>query len=224
MHTDSSVLRISYAGTLAWYDPAIHPRPEYSWKNWFWGFKALRVDFTTRSGYYLFMGLQELLRRDISWQERVQVDLWGLIDRGNVEQVRKMGLENMVSIGGYLPKEESIRKLSQADVMFLPLESGRDGTRPIYIPGKLFEMLLLGKPILALAGASDCRDILERSGLSCAVAPDQPSAIADAIEKLYQNRHGLNRQFRPDQAYISGFSAAAKTQELAKVFDLVLNR
>lgn len=222
MHTDQSPLRIAYAGTLAWFDPAIHPRPQYSWKNWFWGFKALHVDFTTRSGYYLFLGLQELMRRDVQWQYRVRVDLWGLIDKGNVEQVKKMGLENMVSIRGYSPKEESFRKLSEADVMFLPLESGRDGNRPIYIPGKLFELLLLGKPVLALAEPSDCREILERSGLACLALPRNPAQVADAIEHLFKHRHELQKYFSPETDYIEGFRAASKTGELAAIFDRVL--
>jgi glycosyltransferase involved in cell wall biosynthesis len=222
MHTEKNLLRIAYAGTLACFDPDKQKLPRYSWKNWFWGFKALNVDSTTRSAYFLFRGLQELLRRDAKWEEKVHVELWGLIDPANVQQADKFGISKMVSIGSYLPKEESIRKLSEADVMYLPLESGREGQRPLYIPGKLFELLVLGKPVLALAEPSDCREILEHSGLACMAHPRDFSAIADLIERLYNNKELLHQIYTPDKNYIARFDAANKTAELAQVFDRVL--
>jgi glycosyltransferase involved in cell wall biosynthesis len=224
MGTDSGKLRIAYAGTLAWFDPEIHPVPRYSWKGWFLGFKALNVDFTTRSAWFLFCGLKELIKRDPSWQDRIEIDFWGLIDQGNLSQAKKLGIEKMVHISGYLPKAESLEKLSRADLMFLPLETGREGHRPLYIPGKLFELLKLGKPILALAEPSDCREILEKSGLGCIAPPRDASAIADAIEKIYHLKNELSRHYRPDASYIESFSFVHKTEELSKVFDQVLGK
>jgi glycosyltransferase involved in cell wall biosynthesis len=54
------------------------------------------------------------------------------------------------------------------------------------LPGKLFEALALGRPVLALTRAgSDTARLLERLGQNAGVAPpDEPVAVAAALERL----------------------------------------
>jgi glycosyltransferase involved in cell wall biosynthesis len=54
------------------------------------------------------------------------------------------------------------------------------------LPNKLFEALALGRPVLALTSpGSDTALLLERLGQDAGLAaPDDPSAIAAAVERL----------------------------------------
>ena len=57
------------------------------------------------------------------------------------------------------------------------------------LPNKLFEALALARPVLALATSrSDTARLLERLGQDAGLAaPDDPAAIAAAIERLLTN-------------------------------------
>ena len=93
----------------------------------------------------------------------MQLRLWGNVDSRNGLQAKKLGISDMVKIEGYKQKEESLALLRSCDLLFLPLESETKAGKPLFIPGKLFEYLKIGKPVLALGGQSDCIDILKKS-------------------------------------------------------------
>ena len=145
-------LRIGYAGTLMGFDPATDVLLEGGLKSWFWTFKPNNLNFQTRSGYYLFKGIETLSKRRKLTADDLQIELWGNIESKNETQVSEMGLTDLVNISGFCSREETKAKLLDCDLLYLPLESEKDGQKPLFIPGKLYEYLQLRKPILALAG------------------------------------------------------------------------
>ena len=225
MDTKTDKLTIGYAGTLN----AFQARPGApKWRNvlrnWFWLYRAENINFHTRSGYYLFRGIAALAREYPEAARQLEVQLWGRIDPVNQIQVQEMGIQEIVRIEGYMTKAETVARLNRCDALFLPLESEKEGQKPLFIPGKLYEYLNLRKPVLALAGPSDCRDILMESGLGIVCDPFDETEIAAALRQLILDRDQLAQRFQPNEPYIEGFRFEKITRRLAGIFDTVLDR
>jgi glycosyltransferase involved in cell wall biosynthesis len=101
------------------------------------------------------------------------------------DQVRTLGLENIVSIAGQVPYAESLRAMARADILLLLDSPGRRAG----VPAKLYEYLGAGRPILALAESdSDVAWVLSESNLAHRIAPPLDSnAIHQALLELIQD-------------------------------------
>ena len=211
-------LKIGYAGTLISYHPGPKPNALWRWvKDWIWTYRFPDIAFETRSGYFLFKGIQRFKEKYPELAGRLEVKLWGLIDPGNNAQVKSMGISDIVSIEGFFNKPESAARILASDVLFLPLETGED---PLFIPGKIFDYLKQGKPVFILGNQSDCTDILIRSGLGFMVDPYNADSIADALQDLVLHRDELPNRHKVDWAYLEeNFHFKNLAAQLGKVFE-----
>jgi glycosyltransferase involved in cell wall biosynthesis len=215
-------LKIGYAGSLAAFDPGKPGKKSSFFKDWFWTYQVDNVDFSTRSGYFLFKALAEGIQSKTISSGSIEIDLWGSIHEDNRAQVISMGMTGDVNISGYLSKEQSVKRLETCDVLFLPLECGKDGNETLFIPGKLFEYLKLGKPVLCLTNGGDCADILQRSGLGILVSPYDTAAVTAKLSELVKMKQSGTLSFTADAAYIDGFSFREITRKMAGEFDRLL--
>ncbi len=217
------MLEISYSGSLNVFEPKKKRNVFIGFlKDFFWTYNNDNIDASTRSGYFLIKAVSSLKEKNAITPKQLKISLWGDIHPGNIQQIKENKVEEYFSVGGYLPKEESLKKLMDSDVLFLPLEkSNCKEHRTLFIPGKLFEYLNSGKPILALCEDSDCKDILETSGLGICIAPDNIASIADSLLNLILHPDAL-KQYQPNKSFIDGFSFKQKAMELAEVFNQLI--
>ncbi|CAN5268613.1 hypothetical protein BH09BAC5_BH09BAC5_11340 [soil metagenome] len=218
-------LVIGYSGSLSFFDgdEKFGSKRKCSLRDWVWTYNYKVTDPTTRSAYYLFKAISMLKKKYNITPEQLIIDLWGNIHPGNIELAIKLGISDIVQISGYLPKNESIKRLSRCDILFLPMESATGKNKPLFIPGKAFEYMKSGRPILSLAGSCDCLDILKPSGLLIEFNPTDSNNIADYIYKLISERK-LLENFIVDTNYIKQFSFQNITKKLVQVFDDVLKK
>lgn len=222
-------LRIAYAGTLAGYSKQ---QLEKEWtKDSFWkrlrydllAYQVESIDKTTRSGIYLLYGVMKCCKRYGYVPQDFYLDFFGSIDKQHSQLALELGIGKALHIGGYVPKAKAIRKMQSADLLFLPLESSRNGQEPYFIPGKIYEYMALAKPILLLAEPSDARTIAERSGLAIACDPRDPDKIAETLHRLQQMKRQNKLVCQPNWSFIEKFSSASLTNRLEQVFESVVN-
>lgn len=216
---DIKQIVIAYSGSLDAYQPAKKGGFLNGIKKWIWTYKHDTVDASTRSAYYLIKALEILKNKYGITPKQISIQLWGNINPINLDQARKAGVNDFFKIEGYKEKSQSLQDLQQADMLFLPLEmSNTTEFGTLFIPGKLFEYIHAKKPILALCEPSDCRDILEQSGLGVVVEPNQPEKIALKLLDIIQNPN-LLQTYKPNISYIETFDFKNKVKELSEVFD-----
>jgi glycosyltransferase involved in cell wall biosynthesis len=93
---------------------------------------------------------------------------------------RELKLDNITFVG-LVPLTAAAEHLAACDVVLIPLK--RTDQIEITIPGKIFEAAAMGKPIIVGAeGAS--ADLVQRYGAGLVVPPEDPEALAAALEKL----------------------------------------
>jgi colanic acid biosynthesis glycosyl transferase WcaI len=104
---------------------------------------------------------------------------------------RERGLENVV-FRPQVPRERIPRVLAASDALLVPL-SGHP-TFTSFVPSKLIDYMAAGKPVLVAAAGESAR-LLEAAGAGLAVAPEDPTALAEAVRWL---------QNHPDEARAMG--------------------
>ncbi|MFQ6105022.1 MAG: glycosyltransferase family 4 protein [Candidatus Glassbacteria bacterium] len=151
--TGNELLRLFYMGTL--YQDVNKPETL---------FEALRI-------------LKERYGKD---ELPLEVVFMGMVDKRYPALSRKLGIGNAVRFLPYRPHREALASLLTADAAILFVDPHPHADR--HVPGKLFEYLGSGKPVLALAPArSEAARIVEENGAGKVLPPDDPWAIAECL-------------------------------------------
>lgn len=100
---------------------------------------------------------------DPAFAARLQIRLAGKTDAEIVEAIRSRGLGDKLADLGYLPHDEVVAEQLGADVLILPLR--REPEYAKVLPGKIFEYLASGRPVLGI-GQEDgaAAEVLRDSG------------------------------------------------------------
>ena len=106
----------------------------------------------------------------------------GARESANDALVQELGLQDCVALRDYVPHREAIAAMRGADVLVLikHVEPRFQGL----IPGKLYEYMGAGRPILALVPASEAADLVRDGGWGEVAPPDDAEAIAAALLRL----------------------------------------
>ena len=67
-------------------------------------------------------------------------------------------------IHGYVTHLQALTLIRSADLLFLPMQNLPPGRRSSTVPGKTYEYLASGRPILGAVPPGDALDLLQRSG------------------------------------------------------------
>jgi glycosyltransferase involved in cell wall biosynthesis len=116
----------------------------------------------------------------------------------------------------------AIDHMLQADLLLLML-SDEEAWRKCY-PGKLFEYLRAGKPILAIMPSGIATDLVAEAGVGVSFEPSQVRAIADQLRRFAVDMLGFrDRHFRPRPEIIAQYDGRTLTERLAAAFDQLLS-
>jgi glycosyltransferase involved in cell wall biosynthesis len=100
---------------------------------------------------------------------------------GRIAENEREGLEGRksdVRLLGFMPQDKALQQIEETDFLLLTM------TNEISLPGKLFEYLATGKPILALAAAdSEVARILEETGSGWRADPFNPADIQAMLRR-----------------------------------------
>ena len=113
----------------------------------------------------------------------------------NADFVRENRLEHVVEVLGHLPHAQALKTLKQADVLLLVGDTAPGSGD--YIPGKLFEYMAIGHPILALSLPGESTHIIETYRLGVVADPLDLEAVKQAVYRMY--RQWLDRKEAKDR-------------------------
>lgn len=160
----------------------------------------------------LFEALALLQARDATLADRLELVLAGRLDRDEKELIEGLQLGGMVRHVGQLSRAESIALQRRADALLLL-------TSPNLVwelPGKFFEYLGAGRPILALAAGNEAARMVDATGTGITVPPDDVEAVTAALGTLA--RRELGAAYRPSdtERYIYPAPAVEMEQEIER--------
>ncbi len=134
----------------------------------------------------------------------------GLLTSEDRRLIDRTGASELVQPVGLLDRPNALALQRSADV--LVLITSRNSSEA---PGKLFEYLAAGRPILALAQGNEAARIVRETRTGVAVPPDDLDAIADALRGAA--RGDLAREYAPQG--IERYAYPRLAQEAAQVIE-----
>ena len=191
------------------------------WVRRLLGGLSARIDILPRSHFYLLQALDLVIRDDPTAAAELELILAGVaneLDRRVVEN------RSFVKVTGYVSHAESVALLRSANLLFLPMHDLPTGVRAGLVPGKTYEYLAAGPPILAAVPDGDARDLLAEAGNAYICRPKDIRYMADTIAGLlagWRTNSGGARRTRPD--VLARYERRRQTLELAQVFSRVLD-
>jgi glycosyltransferase involved in cell wall biosynthesis len=120
---------------------------------------------------------------------------------------RELGLESVVEFVGRVPRQESLRAMVSASSLLL-LQPGHT----VSVPGKLYEYLAAGRPILAIAEEGETAELVRASGIGVSTTPEDSEGIARGLLEVV--KMGTTPVPPPPRATYDGFVGAARIERI----------
>ncbi|WP_457324024.1 glycosyltransferase [Roseateles sp. P5_E11] len=123
------------------------------------------------------------------------------------------GVTAWVTELGPVPHGQAVTLMKQADLLYLPVPTGYYATASL--PGKLFEYLGCGRPILAVVPeASEVAQVLNGTGGGVRVEPGDVAGLAQTLQRWLRGEASVDTP-----RDIERYSRAATARRLAGVLD-----
>ncbi len=165
--------------------------------------------------------LAQLRAREPELGDRLCLVLAGRARPEEDRAIAARGLQHAVRRVGQLPRAESLSLQRRADALLLVTSRNRSEAT-----GKVFEYLVAGRPILALAHGNVAARLIQETRTGVTVAPDDVDAIAGALASLARGElgeeyapRGLERYVQPGPAHemLAAIERACRTASAVAV-------
>jgi glycosyltransferase involved in cell wall biosynthesis len=175
------------------------------------------VDILARSHVHLMAAVDLLRRTEPALARRLELHFAGVL----TDEDRRVADGPGTHFHGYLDHPASVELVRSADLLFLPMHDLPDGQRARLVPGKTYEYLGSGRPILAAVPDGDARDLLRQVPHAHVCRPTDVAAMADALaHELHQtSRHGRRPDSRPELA--ARYERKRLSAELGRVLERI---
>lgn len=191
--TPDSVFRIVYTGAMTgWYDldsrpPSLPKRLYHAW-NRLGRYRLGHLDRRTHSPVYIGQAIQQVLRRNPAWRDRVYLDVFGNTYPDDITErvLAEYGVSDVVRLHGRIKPDAVQNETSSADLLFMSLPDRLDNTPGGRISLKTYEYALTDRPILAALPDGENRSFLAAVPGVHLTRPSDSTAMADVIENLAQ--------------------------------------
>lgn len=181
-----------------------------------------KVNFLSRSPYYLIQALDLWASRDSRVMDRLQIRFIGPISPDDQKIINKAKVSSVIDTPGYLSHADSVKALQAADLLFLPMHSLPQPKRATIVPGKAYEYMATGNPILGAVPEGDAKDFLKQCGTAFLCDPDDVNAMARILSERYDAWKNNTYKPTPNWEFIQQFERKNLTRKLAEVIKSVV--
>ena len=159
--------------------------------------------------------LHELLARRPEARRRLRATLAGAFDSGYRDRAVALGLSGIVDFPGPVAHAAARRLQRGAELLLLLKPRGC----PTMVPGKLYEYLDAGRPVVALLEPGDeAAELVRRAGGAVIPSGDRAS-LAGEIERRYAAWRAEEKPDAPRPAWLSDYERARLAARLAGLLD-----
>lgn len=182
------------------------------------------VDILTRSHFVLLQAIERWVIQRPQVIADLEIVFAGVTSKKDRLVVSDSKIASVVRFTGYVSHAESVRLIRTADLLFLPMHNLSDGRRARIVPGKTYEYMAAGKPILAAVPEGDARDFLQKSRLGLLCKPDDVEGMIARLDQAYSAWKKNEDAINPDWEFINTFDRVKLTGDLGDFFNQILAR
>ena len=171
-----------------------------------------------RSHEIFWNGLEQLRKEIPGLAEDLEVQIYGVTDPVVVAQTAHFEDTSWIHFKNYIPHDEIIQKQREASVLLLSVNDVP--MAKAIIPGKLFEYLAVGNPILCIGPPDgDSAAIVREAQAGPVVDFRDLEGFKDAIRHLYQDWKSGNAGNRPSNH--EKYSRKALCGDIARILNTI---
>jgi glycosyltransferase involved in cell wall biosynthesis len=171
-----------------------------------------------RTPIYFLTAVDKLLKENPEMRNDFEACFLGHFRKENEKIVKKLKLQDVVNIVGYVDHKECIKYLKTSDVLWLIIGKGKGDE--MMSTGKLFEYIGARKTILGCVPEGVAKNTILESNAGIVTEPNDSNAIAEAIYKLYK-MYKKKQLPKPPDDFVDKFDRNKLTGELSKIFELL---
>ncbi|MFY8214214.1 MAG: glycosyltransferase family 4 protein [Flavobacterium sp.] len=169
---------------------------------------------SARNPIVLWEALAELLKEVPELAQHLQLKFIGTTSQEVKDTLEKLGLLTYVHDYGYVSHDEAVKHQKESQVLLL-IEIDSPETKLI-LPGKLFEYLVSGRPILAMGPAgSDFASIIQETQSGAFFTYDQKTAVKNYISSCFTAYK--NGSLQSTAVGVEKYARKNLTQQLAQL-------
>lgn len=189
----------------------------------FVNYRAETIVREGRTALHVLRAMRRLREGGHELAGQLRLVLVGSRDALTERCVAESGVADQVELTGYLEHRASVAWLRRADALFLPLHGLPPGARSRIVPGKAYEYLASGRPILGCLPAGDAREMVERSGVGFVADPCDDVAIAARLDELLRLWHE-ERLPKGPSPWVARYERRRLTEDLVDFVDAIVAR
>jgi len=164
----------------------------------------------------LFRAIAALNRKLSRENPCCRIELAGLCDNRVREAAQELLPEDSITFSGYLPRGEVLKKLAGSHLGLL-LESFAENAE-LVVPGKLYDYLGAGLPVLALVPKGAASRLVEQTGCGVAVTEPDSGRIQEILRSfLHRLRNGEQLHAPARQGELGRYERPAVVARLAEL-------
>jgi glycosyltransferase involved in cell wall biosynthesis len=142
------------------------------------------------------------IKKEIERGNNIRIKFIGTVDPEIKKSIAEEGLNEITEYCGFLPYNEMLKNISEADFLLVC------ASEPRHVPGKLFEYLRTGNPIIAFGNNNEeVKQILDNSNAGTMFNYD------DSGEDFFTNYKNL----KPEPSYVVRFDRKRIAAEMANI-------
>jgi glycosyltransferase involved in cell wall biosynthesis len=214
---DDGTFRIVHTGTMHT-TTGLRLRRRKRVRRWLGGVTP-HVDFLPRSHVYLLKALERLKASDPTLVKGVEVHLAGVLTDADREIAEGSEFPRLL---GYRSHEETLALVRTADLLFLPMHDLAPGHKAGLVPGKAYEYIASGRPILAAVPDGDVRDILGAVGTASFCRPADVDGMAALLRSAIERARSGAALPAANADTVAPYERRELTRRLAETIDVVL--
>lgn len=144
---------------------------------------------------------------------RARLAFVGGLDDEHAARAADFGLQEHLFVMPPVSFRHSLPVLQAADALALIIEPECQ----LQIPGKLYDYLCAGQPILAISANEEANRIVRDAGAGLCPPHGDPAAVAEAIGQIYRAAKA-GAPMRPEPAALEAYDARAQARRIAEIY------